>query len=88
MNKKELAAQVAGKTGIIHADASKTIDAVFGSIRESLENGELVSIKEFGRFSVMQRAARNGINPSTRQAIVIAARKVIKFSPSKKLTVK
>ena len=40
----------------------------------------------FGTFSVVERGARMGINPSTKKPIEIAAKKVVKFKPGTELT--
>lgn len=88
MNKKELAAQVAKTTGLTAEVASKVIDIVFGTIKEGLEKGQPTTLVGFGSFKVNNRAARNGINPTTKQVIVIPARKVVKFTASKNIGVK
>lgn len=55
------------------------MDATIASITETLGKGEKVSLVGFGTFSVAKRAARTGVNPSTKQAIKIPAKKVAKF---------
>lgn len=88
MNKKELTTQVAKTTGLTAEVASKVIDTVFGVIKEGLEKGEITTIVGFGSFMIKDRAARNGINPITKQPIKIPARKVVKFSASKNIEIK
>ncbi|MEG1543298.1 MAG: HU family DNA-binding protein [Tannerellaceae bacterium] len=88
MNKRELTACVARKTGLTNTVLAKAVDAVFQSIKESLENSESTTIVGFGSFSIIDRAERMGINPSTKQPITIPARKAVKFSASKAITIK
>lgn len=88
MNKKELAAQVAKQTGQTLSGAAKSIDAVFQSIKENIAKGNPTTIKGFGCFSISNRAERQGINPSTKKRIVIPARKMMKFKPSKNIEIK
>lgn len=88
MNKKELAAKVAKQTGQTLSESMKNIDSVFQSIKEDVAAGNSTIIKGFGSFSVSIRAERRGINPSTKQPIKIAARKVMKFKPSKSVEIK
>lgn len=88
MNKKDLTAKVASKTGLTNVAASRAIDAMFDSLQESLVNGEQTVIQGFGTFSISNRAARNGVNPLTKQPITIPARKAVKFSASKKIVIK
>lgn len=88
MNKKELTIQVAKTTGLTAEVASKVIDAVFGAIKEGLKKGETTTIIGFGSFMIKNCAARNGINPGTKQPIKIPARKAVKFSASKNIEIK
>jgi len=85
MNKSELAASVAQASGLSAAAASKVIDAVFDTITNALKKGDDVRLVGFGNFSVSERAAREGKNPRTGEAIQIAASKQPKFSAGKGL---
>lgn len=88
MNKRDLASKVAKQTGVTLLDAAKSIDAVFQTIKEDIVNGRSTTIKGFGRFSISNRAQRQGVNPSTTKPMVIPARKVMKFKPSKNIEIK
>ncbi|HEV2812306.1 MAG TPA: HU family DNA-binding protein [Solirubrobacteraceae bacterium] len=80
MNKNELAQQVASQGGVDTGDAKKAVDAVFEVIASELQGGGEVAIAGFGKFSVSDRAARQGVNPATGEKIQIAASKAAKFS--------
>ena len=80
MNKNELAQQVASQGGVDTGDATKAVDAVFEVIAGELQGGGEVAIAGFGKFSVSDRAARQGVNPATGERIQIAASKAAKFS--------
>jgi DNA-binding protein HU-beta len=80
MNRTELAQQVAARAGIDNSQAKKALDAVVDSITEELAGGGEVAISGFGKFSVSDRAARQGVNPATGEKIQIAASKAAKFS--------
>lgn len=88
MNKKELIAQVAQQTGLTLTDATKSINAVFHSVREGVAAGDTIKIKGFGTFSVSHHVERQGVNPTTKQPITIAACKVMKFKPSRNIEIK
>lgn len=88
MNKKELAAKVAKQTGLRITDVDKSIGVVFQAITESIVGGDSTTIKGFGSFSISNRAQRQGVNPSTKKPIMIPARKVMKFKPSKSIEIK
>lgn len=85
MNKADLINAIAGKSGLSKADSKKALDAVVDSISEALVAGDKVSLVGFGTFSVSERAARQGINPATKQAIKINAKKVAKFKAGAEL---
>ena len=80
MNRNELAQQVAEQAGIEKSQATKAVDAVFETVAGELQNGGDVSISGFGKFSVSDRAARQGVNPATGEKIQIKASKAAKFS--------
>ena len=67
------------------ADAKKAVDAAFAAIADALKKDDKVQLVGFGTFSTSVRAAREGINPLTKQKITIAAKKVAKFKPASEL---
>lgn len=85
MNKSELNDAVASKTGLSKTDAGKAIEAVFGTITETLSRKDTVAVVGFGTFSVSERGARTGRNPRTGETINIAASNVPKFKAGKSL---
>ncbi len=85
MKKSELVKSVADKCGTTTKDTSAVIDATFDAIAESLKAKDSVAIAGFGSFATKDRAAREGINPSTREKIQIPARTVAVFKPAKQL---
>ncbi len=80
MNRTELAQAVASRAGVDGGEAKKAVDAVFETIADELSRGEEISVSGFGKFSVSDRAARQGVNPATGEKIQIAASKAAKFS--------
>lgn len=85
MNKSELIAQVAEKTGLTKRAAGESVEAVLGAIQEALAKGEKVTLVGFGTFEVRNRAARKGVNPTNREKIEIPASKVPAFKAGKAL---
>jgi DNA-binding protein HU-beta len=83
MNKQDLVDAVADKTGQTKAGTSEQLNALLGIITESLVKGDTVQLVGFGSFSTGSRAARLGRNPSTGEAIKIAAAKTVKFAAGK-----
>ena len=76
MNKTEFINAVSEKSGLNKTDSKKAVEAFFGG---------KVALLGFGSFSVTEKAARQGINPRTKETIEIAARKSIKFKPGAEL---
>ena len=84
--KNEFVDQVAQKSGLQRRDAAKAVDAFLDSITDSLRQGEDISFTGFGKFSVQQRAARQGVNPrNPAERVQIPASKVPKFSAGSQL---
>jgi DNA-binding protein HU-beta len=80
VTKSEFVDQVASKSGLSKKDAGGAVDAVLGTIEDTLKRGGDVTFSGFGKFHVAQRGAREGRNPSTGEKIRIAASKVPRFS--------
>lgn len=85
MNKSELSKAVADKVGVSSKQAASVLDAAFDEIIEQLKAKGSVTIGGFGTFATKDRAAREGINPATRETIKIAAKTVAVFKPAKPL---
>ncbi len=85
MNKNDLVAVVAGKTGMSKADAARAVDCVIDSITESLRGGNEVRLVGFGTFLVTNRKESKGRNPRTGEPIIIPAARVPKFKAGKGL---
>ena len=85
MNKSELIAAAAEKSGITKKDAQQVIGAAFDLIIAQLQKGEKVQISGFGTFEVKEREARVGRNPRTKESIEIPASRQPVFKASKVL---
>jgi len=80
MNKSQLVDAVASDSGLSKADSARAIESVLATVTKSLKKGEEVSITGFGKFSVVKRAARQGVNPRTGERVKIKASKAPKFT--------
>ena len=85
MNKTDLIDAISAKAEISKKDAETALKATIESIEEALKNNEKVVLVGFGTFSVKERAARTGRNPSTGKTIKIAASKAPAFKTGKEL---
>ena len=86
MTKQEFVERVASKSGLSRRDASEAVDAFLDSITDALRSGEDVAFTGFGKFSVQNRAARQGVNPrNPSERVQIPASRVPKFSAGSQL---
>jgi integration host factor, beta subunit len=87
MNKNELIQTAANLSGQSQAEVKQSLNAILESISQSLKKEESVVLVGFGTFTVKERPARTGHNPSTGKQMQIPAKKVIKFKPSSALDI-
>jgi DNA-binding protein HU-beta len=80
MTKAELVDRVSTNTGLSKVQTKEALDVTLNAIGGALSRGEDVNFPGFGKFQVVERRPRNGVNPRTRERITIPARRVPKFS--------
>jgi DNA-binding protein HU-beta len=80
MNKSQLIEAVASDSGLTRSDSSRAVESVLATVTKTLKRGDEVNITGFGKFSVVRRAARQGVNPRTGERLKIKASKAPKFS--------
>jgi len=85
LNKTELIAGVAAKTGLTKKDSEKAVNAFFATVEKALALGDKVQLVGFGTFEVRERKARKGRNPQSGVEISIPATKVPAFKAGKGL---
>lgn len=85
MNKNEMVASIAEKTGLAKKDAEKAFSAVLETITETLVSGEKVQIVGFGTFETRDRAEKQGRNPVTGEPMTVPAARVPAFKAGKAL---
>ncbi len=85
LNRLELVAAIAEKANLDRPAAERALAAFTEIVSATLQKGDKVTIVGFGSFETSQRAAREGINPATREKISIPASRQPKFKPGKQL---
>jgi len=83
MNRMELVAAIAEKTGATKKSADESLKAFIDVVTEALVKGDKVQLVGFGSFEVRKRAARKGRNPQTKEEIKIPASKSPVFKAGK-----
>jgi len=85
MNKMELIASIAEKTGMKKRDIEIVLNGFVEVVKETLKKGDKVSLIGFGTFGIREKKARTGVNPRTKEKITIPAKKAPYFKPGKEL---
>ncbi|MEG2457410.1 MAG: HU family DNA-binding protein [Bacilli bacterium] len=85
MTKNMLVEFIADKAGLTKADAGRALDAFLEGVETGLKTEGKVALVGFGTFTAKLRAAREGINPLTKQPLKIPAKTVASFKAGSKL---
>ncbi len=85
MNKTELTAKVAEKTGLTKEQSGNAVNAVFASLTDALAKGEKIQLVGFGTFAPKFRDAKESKNPRTGEKIKVPATWRPTFSAAKAL---
>ncbi|WP_394162844.1 HU family DNA-binding protein [Galactobacter valiniphilus] len=85
MNRSELVAEVANKSGANKTVVNDVLDALFATFTEQVAKGEKVSIPGWLAVERTDRAARTGRNPQTGETIQIPAGHSVKLTAGSKL---
>ncbi len=86
MLKSELIDTLARRSGLPVADASLCIEAILGTITETVSKGDRVEIRGFGVFGMKERNPRRARNPLTGERVNVPAKAVPYFKPGKELS--
>jgi DNA-binding protein HU-beta len=81
MNKTELIAAIAEGTGLSKIDSKKALNGLLNAVSDELKKGGKITLVGHGTYQVVEKSARSGINPKTKEPIKIPAKKVVKFKP-------
>jgi DNA-binding protein HU-beta len=81
MNKTELINAIAAESGLSKVDSKKALDGFLTAVSEELKSGGKITLVGHGTYQVIEKSARTGINPRTKELIKIPAKKVVKFKP-------
>lgn len=82
MQKTELVHKIKEKTGLSDKEIYLVMNTMLDEIVSSVKNGEVVQLTGFGKFELSERSERNGINPMTKEKIIVPASKLMKFKPA------
>lgn len=83
LSRGDLVSTVAQKTGLSAKDVDAAVKAYESAIAQSLKEGGEIRLVGFGTFKTSERGERTSRNPRTGEPITVAARSVVRFTPSK-----
>ena len=85
MRKADLVQRIVAELGCTFGQAEAAVEAILTTIKASLQQGDPVILRRFGRWQVRTKRARVGRNPKTGAAAAIPARRVVRFVVSRTL---
>ncbi len=85
MNKADLIAEVAAKSGATNAETERVLNGFRDVVAENVSAGEDVSYPGLGKFSQVSRGERMARNPRTGESVKVPPSKAPKFTASSKL---
>jgi integration host factor subunit alpha len=71
--------------GLTKDEAAEIVEAIFGTVKTTLQAGRPVRIKNFGTFEVTSRAGRLGVSPTSGEKIFIPPHRGLAFRPARRL---
>ena len=85
LTKADIVARVYAEGMLTKAEADSAVERSLELIKDALATEEEVLISGFGKWSVRRKAQRRGRNPQTGNPLILDARKVVTFRPSRVL---
>lgn len=82
ITKKDLARRLHERFGFSERSMYRLVEVLLEEIKTALERGEEVKIFHFGSFRVHRRRPRRGVNPRTREPIIIPGARTVIFRPA------
>ena len=85
MTKADLVEEVSARTGVSKNHTALIVDGLLDSVSRALSDGQHLEIRGFGTFKVRERRARRARNPRSGSEVMVPAKLVPVFKPSKEL---
>ena len=85
ITKEDLIKGLSKKTGYPLSFSKKIINDLIKIIIENTKSGNLI-LKSLGSFKIIHKKERVGRNPKTKEEFLISSRKIVSFTPAKKIS--
>ena len=82
MNKADITQKIHEAAEIDEKLAASLLESVLELLKATLKAGEAVNIIGFGKFSVLEKKARQARNPKTGETIMVSALRAVSFRAS------
>lgn len=86
INKEKIAHMIKSELGLSNSICAEIVEQTFTNIQQ-IAKVQRLSIKGFGSFKIKTKKPRPGVNFHTKEKVVIPAKKVMQFTPAKKLKI-
>ncbi|BCX13585.1 MAG: transcriptional regulator [Candidatus Dojkabacteria bacterium] len=83
MNKAQLVAHIASKTGLTKKDVASVLEAFVDAVVSTVSKNDAVTLTGFGTFKAVHRKASTKRNPKTGAPVKVPAKNVPKFTAGK-----
>jgi len=85
MTKSDLVEEISARTGVSRNQTAVIVDQMLDAVCRALSEGRHLEIRGFGTFKVRERRARRARNPRSGSEVMVPAKLVPVFKPSKEL---
>ena len=82
LTKSVIVESVHNQLGLPKKECIEMVEKLLEIIKSSIASGEDVMISSFGKFEVKSKKERRGRNPHTGENLMLAPRRVVKFTCS------
>ena len=83
ITRDDIAEYINQEFGLTKKDCNDFVNEIIEEIILGLQKNNIVKIHNFGTFKIKSKKSRLGRNPKTKEEVMISARKVVSFIPSK-----
>ena len=81
MNNKDFITALSQKEGLLQRDTQKMVNLLVAELTSQFEDGNSLTVQNFGQFEVKKKLERVVVNPSTGQRMLVPPKLVLNFKP-------
>lgn len=88
LTKDDISESVSNRLNFPKAKSAKLLESLLEIMKETLENGEDVHVRGFGKFWVKENCERRGRKPAAGDNMMLETRRFVKFNCSSVISTK